>query len=90
MELTEYDFTQLYENSTNWSSYAESWRAQDGRFEPMPDYNRFARAYWFCNYADLLLGRLFLTSHGFESSTHYDGAEDAESHVLLTDFGGAL
>ena len=90
IQMSESDFDGLTTNSTNWSPYADSWIAQDGRFEPLPDYRKFLRAYWFENYSDLILARSYLFANGFDSTTHYDGAEDEDCHVLLTDFGGIL
>jgi hypothetical protein len=82
------DFEKLFVTSMNWSGV--DWESQDGRFEPLPDYRRFARAYWFENYVDLIIARSFLIAAGFESSTHFDAAEGYGSHLLLTDFGGAI
>ena len=88
LQMDENDFNRLYSSSMNWAG--EDWATQDGRFEPLPDYRKFIRAYWFENYVDLLVARSYLTAAGFESSTHHDGAEDFLTHVLLTDFGGKL
>jgi len=81
------DFSYLYDTSMNWNSV--DWQVQDGRFDPMPDYRKFVRAYWFNSYSSLLLARSFVAAEGFEYSVHFDEAEDS-GWVLLTDFGGKL
>ena len=87
IEMNANDFQYLYENSMNWKSV--DWQVQDGRFDPLPDYRKFERAYWFSSYASLLLARAFVSAEGFEFSVHWDEADDA-GWVLLTDFGGKL
>ena len=88
IQMDSRDFDYLATTSMNWA--LGDWQTQDGRFDPLPDYRKFARIYWFASYADLILARSFLTSSGFESATHFDEVESQDSFVLLTDFGGAL
>ena len=88
LEMNQDDFDRLSNTTMNWSSV--DWAAQDGRFEPIPDYREFTRIYWFDNYANLLIARAFLSKMGFASDTHSDQSEDSEPWILLTDFGGEL
>jgi hypothetical protein len=88
IDMDESDFQQLYVSSMNWATV--DWESQDGRLEPLPDYRKHARIYWFENYVELLIAKSFLSASGFESSTHFDIADESESYVLLTDFGGIL
>ena len=85
--MTAKDFGYLYETSMNWKSV--DWEVQDGRFDPMPDYRKFERAYWFNSYGNLLLARAYVKAQGLDSSVHFDEVEDS-GWVLLTDFGGVL
>ena len=88
VEMNESDFEHLYDTSMNWAG--TDWEVQDGRFYPLPDYEKFERAYWFSSYGNLLLARAYLTAMGFDSATHFDEADGDACYVLLTDAGGKL
>jgi len=88
VEMNDQDFDYLPSTSMNWASI--DWEVQDGRFDPLPDYRKFARAYWFESYANLLLARAYVTALGFESSTHLDEFSENTPYLLLTDFGGKI
>jgi hypothetical protein len=87
IEMDATDFDHLWTTSMNWAG--TDWATQDGRFDPMPDYNKFQRAYWFESYSDLVMARSYLQTIGQASSTHFDDGEWAK-WLLLTDFGGKL
>lgn len=81
------EFQNLYTTSMNWSGI--DWRAADGRFEPMPDYRKWDRAYWFDSAVNLLVAKAFLDAINVEYSQHIDNV-DHFGFVLLTNFGGKL
>ena len=87
LKVSTNDFEGLWEQSMNWKD--TDWAAQDGRFEPMPDYTKWDRAYWFDSLITLMVARSYLQALNYDYQQILDTNGDIEM-VLLTNFGGKL
>ena len=87
LKVSTNDFEGLWATSMNWQD--TDWAAQDGRFTPMPNYNKWERAYWFDSSINLIVAKAFLDAFNVEYSQHVDTYGECDV-VLLTNYGGKL
>lgn len=80
MNLTEADFELLHRVSTAWGKH---WEAQKQRFGGKIRYD-LRWAYWFPDYASLVLGRTFLQNIGSEYQELHD--EATGEHLIITNY----
>ena len=62
-------FEHLWDNSMAWQG--TDWAAQDGRFEPMPDYS-MKWAYFFEEFTNALIALSYLEASGEAATLHSD------------------
>jgi hypothetical protein len=71
--LNDVYFEYLWDNSMAWQDYSADWKAQDGRFDPMPDYN-FKWAYFFDTFINAAAALGYLEAQGEYAELHTDKA----------------
>ena len=69
IELDATGFEQLWDNSMAWKG--TDWAAQDGRFEPMPNYSD-TWAYFFEGYLNAVVALGFIKATGESATLHSD------------------
>ena len=82
IELDATGFESMWDNSMAWQGYNEDWKAQDGRFDPMPSYN-FNWAYFYDNYLNAVVGMGFLKAIGESATLHSD---EAGGWLIVTNY----
>ncbi len=79
MKITSNDFTNLFDTSMEWG---KDWEHMAYRFDLKISY-KWDRAYWFENYANLIIARTYLEQNGYE----YEITSDmAGGWAILTDY----
>ena len=80
IELDAEGFENIWDNSMAWGG--TDWAAQDGRFDPMPDYN-FEWAYFYASYLSALISISYLKSIREKATLHSD---EAGGWLIVTNF----
>ena len=73
-------FEMLWDNSMAWQG--TDWAAQDGRFDPMPDYSK-KWAYFFQEFLPAITAFSYLESKGEAATIHTD---ESGGWLIVSDF----
>jgi hypothetical protein len=80
LHLNDVYFEYLWDSSMAWQG--TDWAAQDGRFEPMPDYSK-KWAYFFDEFTSALIALSYLESRGEVATLHSD---ETGGWLIVSDF----
>lgn len=86
IDMDAVDFDYLWTTSMRWAG--EGWHDQPDRFTSFSDdeINYSLRtAYWFDNYASVILGREFLRHTNVKHQVLFDEAGEADGYVITAD-----
>ena len=78
--LNDVYFEYLWDNSMAWAG--TDWAAQDGRFDPMPDYG-MKWAYFFTEFINAVTAHGYLVAQGHKATLHTD---ESGGWLIVTDF----